>query len=99
MSAAADHVPSPSRHESPANDAVDELIGMLKQPLTAIRAAAEILRDTPDLTAEQRDRFCEVVISDGERLSRLIDSCFANASVDGDRRKICLPVTTETRLD
>jgi len=83
--------------DSLAGGAVDDLIGALKQPLTAIRAAADILRDNPDLPAELRDQFHAVLVRDGDRLNRLIDASFAGASVDGDRRRgdgrrISLPV-------
>lgn len=80
------------RHGSSARDPLDDMIGTLKQPLTAIRAAAEILRDNPTLPSELRERFCAVVIGDGDRLSRMIDSVFADARMDGEAGRICLPV-------
>lgn len=49
-------------------------IGMdLRGPLAAIRAHAELLRDHPELPAEQRARLIATVLTEDERLARLID--------------------------
>lgn len=44
----------------------------LRAPLASIRAAAEILRDHPQIEAAERNRFLAVVVQESERLSRLI---------------------------
>jgi len=44
----------------------------LRTPLTAIRAFAEILRDSPDLDAAQRRRFLGIIAAESERLTRLL---------------------------
>lgn len=44
----------------------------LRTPLTSIRAFSEILYDHPDLEEEQRTGFLQAMISEIERLSRLI---------------------------
>jgi signal transduction histidine kinase len=75
------------------------LLSAFKQPLTAIRAAAEILRDNPDLPAELRDRFHAVVIADGERLDRLVDACFQEVSVDLRAGRLSLPIPAGSRDD
>jgi signal transduction histidine kinase len=81
-------------HGVPADDGdlLENLVNALKQPLTSIRAAAEILRDNPDLPPEMRARFHAVVIADGERLDRLLDSWLRQASVDPDLRRVSLPL-------
>lgn len=81
-------------HGVPADDGdlLENLVNAFKQPLTSIRAAAEILRDNPDLPPEMRARFHAVVIADGERLDRLLDSWLRQASVDSDRRCVSLPL-------
>ncbi len=49
-------------------------IGMdLRGPLSAIRTHAELLRDHPELPAEQRARLIATVLTEDERLARLID--------------------------
>lgn len=78
--------------ESAGTDVLENLLSAFKQPLTSIRAAAEILRDNPDLPAELRDRFHAVVIADGERLNRLIDTCFQEVSVDVRAGRLSLPI-------
>ena len=45
----------------------------LKSPLTAIRGSAELLRDeAANMTEQERQRFLENIISDAERLTRLV---------------------------
>jgi nitrogen-specific signal transduction histidine kinase len=95
---------TPSQESEPASapagvEILEELLSALKQPLASIRAAAEILRDNPDLPADLRARFHAVVIADGERLNRLIDACFQEVSVDVGAGRLSLPIpgTNTTR--
>lgn len=88
---ARNHAPDPANAPTGA-DILDSLLSAFKQPLTSIRAAAEILRDNPDLPAELRDRFHAVVIADGERLNRLVDACFQEVSVDVRAGQLSLPI-------
>ncbi len=44
----------------------------LRTPLTSIRAQAEILLDTEDITPEERQYFLQTIVKDCERLTRLI---------------------------
>ncbi|HUG83988.1 MAG TPA: HAMP domain-containing sensor histidine kinase, partial [Euzebya sp.] len=46
----------------------------LRTPLTSIRSFSEILRDSPDLDDERRQEFLAIVISESERLTRLINA-------------------------
>ncbi|MCB2055756.1 MAG: histidine kinase, partial [Geminicoccaceae bacterium] len=45
----------------------------LRTPLTSIRSFSEILLDSPELEAEQRAHFLEIVVRESERLTRLIN--------------------------
>ena len=45
----------------------------LRTPLTAIRSASEILADNQGLPPEQAQRFLAIIVSESERLTRLID--------------------------
>jgi signal transduction histidine kinase len=45
----------------------------LRTPLASIRAFSEILRDHPDLPGGQRDEFLSIVVTETERLTRLIN--------------------------
>lgn len=45
----------------------------LKSPLTAIRGAAELLRDSESMTPEQRERFFANLLGDIDRISVLLD--------------------------
>jgi signal transduction histidine kinase len=51
----------------------EEIEHELKTPLTSIRSLSEIMRDYPDLTEEQRQRFLEVVLVENERLARTVE--------------------------
>lgn len=44
----------------------------LKTPLAAIRAAAEILQDYPDLTPDERMQFTSVLLSESSRLTQRV---------------------------
>ncbi len=45
----------------------------LRTPLASIRAFSEILRDHPDLPEEERNDFLRIVVTESERLTRLIN--------------------------
>lgn len=49
---------------------VSDVAHELRTPLTAIRGNAEMLED-PDLPPELHDKFCSIIITESERLSRL----------------------------
>lgn len=60
----------PDRNEE---DIVSLVSHELCTPLTSIRVASEILQDNPDLTAEQREQFVKIIVSESERLSRVVN--------------------------
>lgn len=51
----------------------EEIEHELKTPLASMRSSSEILRDYPDLTEDERRRFLEVIVDEGERLGRAVD--------------------------
>ena len=59
-----------------------------RSALTSILACSEILRDYPDMPDEERARFLEAVITEGNRLnrmvSRMVERSEFNCSADAD---------------
>lgn len=72
----------------------DEFVAMvsheLRTPLTSIRAFAEILRDSPEVTAEQKSHFLDVIVKESERLSRLIEEILDLARLESGRMRLDL---------
>ncbi|HUF55054.1 MAG TPA: hypothetical protein VMM55_00660 [Thermohalobaculum sp.] len=62
---------SPFRRR-PAADAGSALPTSLRPPLTAIRSAAEILHDHPDMAPQERARFVRILLDEERRLERLL---------------------------
>ena len=54
----------------------------LRTPLTSIRALTEILFDNPDIELEQRQEFLGTVITESERLTRLINQVLDMAKIE-----------------
>ncbi|WP_448204455.1 ATP-binding protein [Azospirillum sp. sgz302134] len=54
----------------------------LRTPLTSIRALTEILYDNPDIELEQRQEFLGTVITESERLTRLINQVLDMAKIE-----------------
>ena len=46
--------------------------GKFKNSLTAIRCAAELLRDNPGIALAERQRFIDIVLTEEARLERLV---------------------------
>lgn len=65
----------------------------LKSPLTSIRGAAELLRDSETMSAAERARFLENIIADSERMSHLLDRLHQHARAE------TLTVTGSVTLD
>jgi len=72
----------------------DEFVAMvsheLRTPLTSIRAFAEILRDSPEVTPEQKGHFLDVIVKESERLSRLIEEILDLARLESGRMRLDL---------
>jgi Na+/proline symporter/signal transduction histidine kinase len=64
------------------DDFVSHVSHELRTPLTSIRAFSEILRDNPELDPLKRTRYLEVVISESERLTRLINDILDLAKIE-----------------
>ncbi len=54
------------------DDFISTVTHELRTPLTSVRALAEILHDNPGLDAAQHERFSAIIISESDRLTRLI---------------------------
>jgi signal transduction histidine kinase len=57
----------------------------LRTPLTSIRSFSEILHDNPDLDSSERRQFLAIVISESERLTRLINQVLDLAKIEAGR--------------
>lgn len=56
------------------NDFLDTVAHELRTPITAIRASVEILQDADDMPEEMREQFFNNIITEADRLNRLIDT-------------------------
>jgi Na+/proline symporter/nitrogen-specific signal transduction histidine kinase len=54
----------------------------LRTPLTAIRSLSELMRDDPKLKLEDRKRFLAIIVSESERLSRLVNQVLDMAKIE-----------------
>jgi Na+/proline symporter/nitrogen-specific signal transduction histidine kinase len=54
----------------------------VRTPLTSIRSFSEILRDNPELDADQRQQFVGILVQESERLSRLINDILDLAKME-----------------
>lgn len=59
----------------------EEIEHELRTPLASIRSLSEIMRDYPDLTPEQRQRFLDVVLVENERLARTVERLLGSAAL------------------
>ncbi|MDH3475387.1 MAG: hypothetical protein OEM59_17035 [Rhodospirillales bacterium] len=53
----------------------------LRTPLTAVRSAAEVLRDFPDLPERERNRLLDAVLAENERLTHLVSEILEGSEV------------------
>lgn len=54
----------------------------LRTPLTSIRAMTELMLDDPNMEEEQRLEFLSIVVSEAERLSRLVNQVLDMAKIE-----------------
>jgi signal transduction histidine kinase len=54
----------------------------LRTPLTSIRALSELMRDDPNMQIEQRQHFIGIIVSETERLSRLVNQVLDMAKIE-----------------
>ncbi|GGM96445.1 sensor histidine kinase [Thermus composti] len=88
------------------DQAKDEMLAALahefKIPLTAVRALAEILRDNPGLSPEERERFAALLAKEAQRLARLVEEVLAFAALEAQaplREAVNLKALAQEALD
>ncbi|MCA8881571.1 MAG: histidine kinase [Rhodobacteraceae bacterium] len=64
------------------DDFMSSVTHELRTPLTSIRALSELMLDTPDMETEQREEFLRIVVSESERLSRLVNQVLDMAKIE-----------------
>ena len=64
------------------DDIISLVIHELRTPLTSIRAFAELLHDDPKMHLADRERFLGLIVSEAERLSRLINQTLDLAKIE-----------------
>jgi Na+/proline symporter/signal transduction histidine kinase len=69
---------------------LDTVTHELRTPITAIRAASEILHDDDDIPDELRKQFLQNIISESDRLNRLIDKILDLEKFETGKQKIYL---------
>jgi Na+/proline symporter/nitrogen-specific signal transduction histidine kinase len=67
------------------DDFMSSVTHELRTPLASIRAFSEILHDDPDIPAEQRTQFLGILVSETERLTRLVNQVLDLAKIESDR--------------
>ena len=83
---------------------LDTVTHELRTPITAIRAASEILYDDEEVPFEVRKQFLQNIISESDRLNRLIDKILDLEKFETGKQKIYLSrnniaLTVEKTLD
>ena len=69
---------------------LDKVTHELRTPITAIRAATEILHDDENIPTEVRQKFLQNIISESDRLNRLIDKILDLEKFETGKQKIYL---------
>lgn len=69
---------------------LDTVTHELRTPITAIRAASEILHDDDELPEQLRKQFLQNIISESDRLNRLIDKILDLEKFETGKQKIYL---------
>jgi signal transduction histidine kinase len=64
------------------DDFMSSVTHELRTPLTSIRALAELMADDPQMEAAQRQQFLGIVVSETERLSRLVNQVLDLAKIE-----------------
>ena len=73
----------PSNHDPARDDDLtyEEIEHELKTPLASMRSLSEILRDYPDLSAEERRRFLEGMLVENDRLTRTVERLLGSTAL------------------
>jgi Na+/proline symporter/signal transduction histidine kinase len=64
------------------DDFMSSVTHELRTPLTSIRALAELMRDDPHIDLAQRCQFMDIIVSETERLSRLVNQVLDMAKIE-----------------
>ncbi|MDD2920060.1 sensor histidine kinase [Rhodoferax sp.] len=64
------------------DDFMSSVTHELRTPLTSIRALAELMRDDPAMAEAQRCQFIAIIVSETERLSRLVNQVLDMAKIE-----------------
>ncbi len=64
------------------DDFMSSVTHELRTPLASIRAFSEILHDDPDIDAAERTRFLAIIVSETERLTRLVNQVLDLAKIE-----------------
>ncbi len=64
------------------DDFMSSVTHELRTPLTSIRALAELMRDDPKIELTQRKQFIAIIVSETERLSRLVNQVLDMAKIE-----------------
>ncbi len=64
------------------DDFMSSVTHELRTPLTAIRALAELMADDPDMPVAQRQQFIGIIVTETERLSRLVNQVLDLAKIE-----------------
>ncbi len=64
------------------DDFMSSVTHELRTPLTSIRALAELIRDEADMPAAQRQQFIGIIVTETERLSRLVNQVLDMAKIE-----------------
>jgi Na+/proline symporter/nitrogen-specific signal transduction histidine kinase len=67
------------------DDIMSSVTHELRTPLTSIRAFSELLRDDPKMHLADRERFLGLIVSEAERLTRLINQTLDLAKIESGR--------------
>ncbi|MGB4673604.1 MAG: sensor histidine kinase [Azovibrio sp.] len=67
------------------DDFVSTVTHELRTPLTSIRAFSELLADHPDMALSDRQRFLGIIVTETERLTRLINQILDLAKLESGR--------------
>lgn len=64
------------------DDFISSVSHELRTPLTSIRALAELMQDTPDIEPAQREEFLAIIVTESERLGRLVSQVLDMAKIE-----------------
>jgi signal transduction histidine kinase len=67
------------------NEFISTVTHELRTPLTSVRALAEILHDNPDLDPLKHTQFTRIIITESERLTRLINDVLDFQKIESGR--------------